>query len=129
MYFVSRPLRTLRNESVHPTDKVDYEEVSECIYQIPCKNCDKVYVGQTARNLGIRVGEHKKVEAKDTLKFTWISKKAANEQQNKSAITDHTTREKHVIDRNGVKVGGHETNYRTRWIKEATAIQSTRGEP
>ena len=62
----SRPLRTLRSELVHLKDKVDYEEVSECVYQIPCKNCDKVCVGETARNLGIRVGEHKKeVESKD----------------------------------------------------------------
>jgi len=56
----SRPLGTLRNELMHPNDKVDYEEVSKCIYQISCKNCDKVYVGETARNLRIRVGEHKK---------------------------------------------------------------------
>ena len=56
----SRPLRTLHNELVHLKDKVDYEEVNERVHQIPCKNCDKVYVGESARNLGIRVGEHKK---------------------------------------------------------------------
>ena len=39
--------RTIRNELVHPKDKVQFEEVSECIYQILCKNCDKVYVGET----------------------------------------------------------------------------------
>jgi len=39
---------------VHPKDKVqfnEFDEVSKCIYQIPCKNCDKVYVGETGRNL------------------------------------------------------------------------------
>jgi len=50
--------------------------------------------GETGRNLGVRVGEHKKeVEAKDMWKFTRQSKKLAEEQQNKSAITDHVTRE------------------------------------
>ena len=55
-----RPIRTLRNELVHPKDEVDCGEVCECIYQIPCKNCDRVYVGETARNLGIKIDEDKK---------------------------------------------------------------------
>jgi len=76
-----------------------------------------------ARNLGIRVGEHKReVGSKDTSRFTWISKKATDEQQNKS-ITDRVTRENHVIDWNGVKVIGHQTDHRTRWIKEAIAVR------
>ena len=57
---------------------------------------------------------------------TWISKKATDEQQNKS-ITDRVTRENHVIDWNGVKVVGHETDHRTRWIKEAVAIHKHKG--
>jgi len=41
------------------------------------------------------VGEHKKeVEAKDTSRFTRQSKKSAEKQQNKSAITDHAIRDK-----------------------------------
>jgi len=104
----SRPIRTVCSELMYPKDKVDYEEVSECIYQIPCKNCDKFYVGETARNIGMWVGEHKKeVESKDMLRFTLISKNAADEQQNKSTVTDHATRENHIIDWNGVK--GHWT--------------------
>ena len=33
----SRPITTLHNKLVHPKDEVDYGQVSECIYQIPCK--------------------------------------------------------------------------------------------
>jgi len=40
------------------------------------------------------------VESKDKLRFTQISTKAADEQQNKSAITDHAIRENHIIDWN-----------------------------
>jgi len=55
-----------------------------------------------ARNLGIRVGEHKKeVESKDMLRFMQKRKKATDEQQNKSTIRDHATRENHVTDWNG----------------------------
>jgi len=70
------------------------------------------------------VGEHRKeVEAKDVSRFTRQSKKSAEEQLHKSAITDHVTRENHVIDWNQVKVVGHESDRRTRWIKEAIAIR------
>jgi len=119
----SKPHRTIRNELVHPTDKVQFEEVSECIYQIPCKNCDTVYGGETGKNLGVRVGEHKKeVEVKDISRYTRQSKRSAEEQHNKSAITDHATRENHVIDWDQVKVLRHESDRKTRWIKEAIEI-------
>ena len=55
--------------------------------------------------------------------FTRQSKKLAEEQPNKSAITDHVTRENHVIDWDQVKVIGHESDRKTRWIKEAIAIR------
>jgi len=67
------------------------------------------------------------VESKDTLTFTRISTKATDEQQNKSTITDHVTSENDVIDWNGVKVVGHETDRRTRRIKEAIAIRKHKG--
>jgi len=53
--------------------------------------------------------------------FIRQSKKSAEEQLHKSAITDHETRENHMIDWNQVKVVGHESDRRTRWIKEALA--------
>ena len=66
-----RPFRTVRNELVHPKDTLNYEEASQCIYEIPCKNCDKVYAGETGRNLGTRLNEHRKeVETKDTQRYT-----------------------------------------------------------
>ena len=66
-----RPFRTVRNELVHPKNILNYEEASQCIYEIPCKNCDKVYVGETGRNLGTRLNEHRKeVETKDTQRYT-----------------------------------------------------------
>ena len=43
-----RPFRTVRNELVHPKDTLTYEESSQCIYRILCKNCDKVYVNKYA---------------------------------------------------------------------------------
>ena len=56
----TRPFQTIRNLVVHPKDKMQKEEVSEIVYRIPCKSCDKVYVGETGRNVGVRMNEHKK---------------------------------------------------------------------
>ena len=36
------------------------------IYKIPCKNCDKYYIGETGRSLGLRIKEH--TSMKDTKK-------------------------------------------------------------
>jgi len=42
-----RPHTTIRNLLVHPKDKVTKDDTAECIYRIPCKNCQKVYIGET----------------------------------------------------------------------------------
>ena len=55
-----RPHTTLRNLLVHPKDKISDEEKPEVVYKIPCKNCERVYVGETGRPLGTRVKEHRK---------------------------------------------------------------------
>ena len=34
-------------------------ESNGCVYKIPCKECDKVYVGQTGKDLPIRIKQHK----------------------------------------------------------------------
>jgi len=34
----------IRNLLVHPKDKVSKEDTAECVYKIPCKNCQKVYI-------------------------------------------------------------------------------------
>ena len=45
---------------VHAKDEMEIEEASEVVYCIPRKSCDKVYVGETGRNFGVRMNEHRK---------------------------------------------------------------------
>jgi len=40
---------------VHPKDRISDDEKPEVVYKIPCKNCERVYVGKTGRPLGARV--------------------------------------------------------------------------
>jgi len=60
-----KPWKTLKDLLVHKKDKQDKEDITECVYKVPCANCDKTYVGETGRKLGARLHEHKtEVESK-----------------------------------------------------------------
>jgi len=66
-----KPYKTLKNVLVHPEDKQNKEEITECVYKVPCANCDKTCVDETERKFGVRLQEHRtEVEAKTTRMFT-----------------------------------------------------------
>ncbi|XP_052256358.1 uncharacterized protein LOC127861711 [Dreissena polymorpha] len=48
---------TLRRFLVHPKDKTLTEEVCGCVYKIPCKNCETVYIDETGRKLELYISE------------------------------------------------------------------------
>jgi len=54
-----KPRRTSKDSLMHPKDKQDKEDITECAYKVPCANCDKTYVGETGRKLGLRRHEQK----------------------------------------------------------------------
>ena len=60
---------------VHPKDKTKLEEVCGCVYRIPCKHCEAVYLGETGRKLGTRLSEHKKDSSKTPLVYTRSERK------------------------------------------------------
>jgi len=94
-----KPHTTIRKLLVHPKDKESKEDTAECVYRIPCKNCQKVYIGETGRSLGVRIKEHRKeVELHEGKKYTRSTRKQSQSEQNKSAITDHVNTENHIID-------------------------------
>ena len=75
------------------------------------------YIGETGRTFGTRLEEHKKeVETVTSRRFV----------EHKSAITNHADRRNCVIDWEGAKEVGKETNRCARWIKEAIWIRNTK---
>ena len=48
-----KPQRMLKGVLVHPEDKQKKEDISECVYRVPCGNCVETYVDETGRKLGI----------------------------------------------------------------------------
>ena len=123
-----RPYNTLRQFLVHPKDKTSKEDNGELVYQIPCKMCEKVYIGETGRQLKTRLEEHRKeVNAVTKNTYTRSTRKQSEGTVHKSAITDHATTENHIIDWEGTKIIDREGNKRKRHVKEAIWIRRTRG--
>ena len=67
-----RPWKTLKDLLVHPKDKQDKEDITEYVYKVPCANCDKMYVGETGRKLGVRLHEHVEVVYYHIAASGWI---------------------------------------------------------
>ena len=119
-----KPHRTLRQQLVHPKDKRPPHDTAGVVYEIPCKDCDKVYVGETGRRFGVREREHKKdVEQLEGVKYTRSQRKTSLAEQHQSALTDHAAQTNHTINWEGVKLPAKEPDWRTRGIKEAIAIK------
>ena len=84
---------------MHPKDKKKILETSEVVYEVPCKGCNKSYVGETGRQLGVRLNEHQKDSEKIAdKKFTRATRESSVTEQHKSAITDHVAQDNHLID-------------------------------
>ncbi|GAA48808.1 hypothetical protein CLF_102061 [Clonorchis sinensis] len=47
-------------DQVHSFSHQTPISIRNCVYRIKCNDCTKVYIGQTARELHTRIGEHKR---------------------------------------------------------------------
>ena len=54
-----RPVRTIGQILPSRKDPHNPEEKSCVVYQVPCSDCNFVYIGQTKRDLKSRLAEHK----------------------------------------------------------------------
>jgi len=76
------------------------------------------------RKMSLLLNEYRKeVELKDKTKFTRQRRQSVDEQQNKSAVTDHVVNENHVIGWDEVSILGREGNRSARWIRESIEIR------
>jgi len=109
-----KPYKTLKTVLVHPKDKQEKEDLTECVYKVPCANCDKTY----------RLQEHRtEVESKTGRTFTRSLHALSLTEHNKSALTSHATQENHVINWSQATVIDRKPERFTRWIKEAIHIR------
>ena len=119
-----KPCNTLRQQLVHPKDKRSHMDTAGVLYRISCKQCPRNYIGETGRRLGVRIKEHQDdVKKKVNVRYTRNQRKMSTEDYNKSALTDHTTQQNHVIDWDSTKIVGKEDQYLRRQIRESIRIR------
>ena len=101
-----KPMNTLRQHLVHPKDSTHKLSKTGVIYEVRCRTCSRVYIGETGRSLRKRIEEHKKTTS--------------------SAIHEHYNTTGHQIDWDNVKILGRENHWLKRKIKEAIHIRCKR---
>ncbi|RWS20018.1 uncharacterized protein B4U80_06552, partial [Leptotrombidium deliense] len=81
------------------TQSKDFMSIKNVVYLLACNNCSEIYIGQTGRELKIRLNEHKSSNYK-------------------SSVYDHMILNNHQIDFENVKILHVEKNKRIREFKE-----------
>ena len=92
-----KPAHTIGRILPSPKDALTFEEKSCLVYQVPCFDCDFVYIGQTEWDLKSCLAEHKLA--------------IRNQEPEKSALSEHSVQFDHLIDGNNSKVLKTEAHY------------------
>ena len=104
-----RSKTTLRSILTRVKPRLPLENKKGVIYCIPCKDCDRVYIGETGRTLSVRQAEHKR--------------HLANSHTQHSAVAAHALDELHDINWGNISVLDHNDDFYKRRIKEALLIR------
>lgn len=88
-------------------DKVPPLKQSHIVYQIPCNNCNGVYIGQTSQNLYERLKGHKY-------------------SNNSTSLRKHAINKKHTFNYDNITILTKELNNKSRTVLEAIHIQKNK---
>ena len=105
-----KPVRTIGHIIPSPKDPISPDEINCLVYEIPCNDCDFVYIGQTKRNLNTRLREHQRAIRQ---------RKPEN-----SALCEHVMETDHLIGWSNARILKVETNYFKRLTAESWFIHS-----
>ena len=119
-----KPYQTLRNILVHPKDKLEDGKKCGIVYQVPCLNCKKVYIGESGRTLNTRISEHRTEAEKASAGIKTRSRSiAAAEEELKSAISEHVRDNNHIMDWDNVSILERESTRGIRVVREACQVR------
>ena len=105
---VFKPMRTLRQDLMKVKSSVPKEKQTGVVYEIPCKECEEVYVGETKRTLKVRLSEHRQ---------------AVRRGGPKNGIAVHVQKTNHCINWEGATVWRKEVGFWQRRAAEAIQIK------
>lgn len=108
-----KPNKTIRHLFTQTKDKIGKREQSNLVYEIKCtgndrEECEKVYIGTTKRNLGIRIDEHKADIRKG---------------KQSTALAQHCVENGHKADFDNVRILDKEKKTNKRYTLESLRIQ------
>ena len=113
----TRPAKTIKTILSSSKDKIVPERRTGAIYQIPCKNCSAIYIGETGRNFKTRCSEHKR-----DLYPKNIAKIDDNNINKKTALVKHVINSEHCINWNGYSILHYESDFFKRRFLESYYI-------
>ena len=88
------------------------------VYKVPCKECNKFYIGQSKNSIAKRVSQHKAVCRRNVK----LSKLKSSKKDN--GIAFHHIKTGHDFDFDKTAIIARDTNYWRRLILEGIAIKS-----
>lgn len=106
--FAHRSNSTLNTIFTNTKPRIDKKDQHNVVYQIPCKECNRIYIGTTKRKLAVRLSEH---EADIRRRRTT------------TALSQHMTDNDHMADFENVKILDKENRTSTRYTLEGLRIQ------
>ena len=101
---------TLRQSLVRVKNRIPPEKRKGVVYEIPCQDCEHVYIGETGRILQKRVTEHRS---------------AVRRFDKNNGIAVHAWNEEHAVDWEAARVISTAPHYWNRRTIEAIHIQQT----
>ena len=88
-------------------------------------NAKKVYIGETGRQLGTRITEHRKEAEKiSNRNFPRTTRRASTNEHHKSAIRDHVCQNNHIMNWEASEIVEQDGDKFKRWIEESICIRS-----
>ena len=105
-----KPHLTTRKLLPSLKDPLDKSEKSCLVYQVPCRDCSFVYIGQTKHDLKSRLAEHKRA--------------IKNQRSDLSALCEHSITMDHIISWTEAEILKLETDYRKRLFFESWHINA-----
>ena len=87
------------------------EERNGVVYEVPCADCDRIYIGETSRSLKDRVKEHR------------YAVKTGNMN---NGIAAHAWNSEHQVDWEAARIRLQEQHYWRRKVLEAIHIRKTK---
>ena len=107
-----KPNNTIRHILMRPKDSVDQTEMTNIIYEIPCRSCDWKYVGQSSRQMRTRLKEH----IADVRRDSQLSQVAEHTRSTGHQFAFDQTR---VIDRGKLD---HERLFKEAWYSDERCL-------